>query len=100
LPDGFIRAAFTPDYAEPDPSAYATGTKDTLRIGDGVDGNAATGTSAWQCKSSNNLGPKFDLVNAYAAAMRTPVKADGKRHLIIYFDSEILSPNGDRNAGV
>ena len=95
LPAGFIRAEFKADYVTPDTTAYATGSKDTLRIGDGVDGLAATGNSAWQCKSANNLGSKFDLLNAYTTAFR-----NAANHLIVYFGSEIGSPNGDRNAGL
>jgi hypothetical protein len=83
LPAGFVDAGFSADFALPDPSAYATGTKDTLPVDGG-----------WQCKRSNNLGDKFDLVNAYTTAFRN---ADG--HLIVYFGSEISSPNGARNAG-
>ena len=84
LPDGYIDANLSPDYALPDPSAYATGTKDILPVSTG-----------WQCKRSNNVGDKFDLVNAYTAAYRNDAG-----HLIVYFGSEISSPNGARNAGV
>lgn len=102
LPPTFVRASFAKDWTLADASAYATGTKDTLPIGDGTDGNPATGTSKWQCKSSNNLGPKFDLVNAYAAAQRVTTATAGSDEgdLIVYFGSEISSPNGSRNAGV
>ncbi len=92
LPDGFVRASFKDDYQDPDHSAYATGSKDTLPINLG-------GSGDWECKKSNNIGSKFDLVNAYAAAMRvTTGTAAG--HLIVYSGSEIASPNGDRNVGM
>ncbi len=95
LPAGFIQASFSADHIEPDPSAYATGSKDIYKIGDGIDGNPATGNSGWQCKESNNIGSKFNLVNAYAAAFR-----NAANQLIVTFGSEITSPNGNRNAGV
>ena len=82
LPAGFVGTGFDADYVLPDDSGYATGTKDTL----GIDG--------WQCKKPNNLGGKFDLLNAYGVAYRG---TDG--HLRLYFASEIASPNGSRNAG-
>lgn len=89
---GYLASSFKPDYAEPDASAYATGSKDTLPI------NVA-GQGDWQCKSSNNIGSKFNLLNAYAAALR-PTSGTDANDLIIYFGSEIGSPNGDRNTGV
>jgi hypothetical protein len=92
LPTGFVRASFKADFADPDTSAYATGSKDTLPIN-------LNGSGDWECKKSNNLGSKFDLVNAYAAALRvTTGTAAG--HLIVYSGSEIASPNGDRNVGM
>lgn len=95
LPGNFIVAGFEPDYTEPDPTAYATGTKDTLPI------NKA-GAGDWQCKSSNNIGSKFNLVNAYAAAWRVTTDSVDSDidDLIVYFGSEIASPNGDRNVGM
>jgi hypothetical protein len=95
LPGGFLRAAFGPDYSEPDHSAYATGTKDTLPI-------SLAGAGDWQCKQSNNIGNKFNLVNAYAAAKRvTTATADSDvGDLLVFFGSEIASPNGDRNVGM
>jgi hypothetical protein len=93
LPAPFVKASFGRDfYAGGDPTTYATGTKDTQPI------NLAGGGD-WQCKSSNNLGPKFDIVNGYAAAMR-PASGPATGHLIVNFASEIASPNGDRNAGI
>ncbi|SOC51441.1 SdrD B-like domain-containing protein [Ornithinimicrobium cerasi] len=88
LPAGFLDAAFEADYALPDASGYATGTKDTLPIDGG-----------WQCKTPNNLGAKFDILNAYAAAY-VPTTGTDAGDLIVYFGSEIASPNGNRNAGL
>ena len=88
LPAGFLDASFKDDYYLPDSSGYATGTKDTLSM--------ATG---WQCKTPNNLGAKFDILNAYAAAY-SPTSGADQDDLIVYFGSEIASPNGNRNAGL
>lgn len=87
LPNGsranFVISGAAADFMTPDLTGYATGSKDDLPI------------AGWQCKEPNNLGPKFDLVNAYAVAYRHPTND----HLMVYFASEISSPNGDRNAG-
>jgi hypothetical protein len=100
LPDGIIRASFGRDFVTngdgtlnqgADVSAYATGSKDDLPIN-------KTGAGDWQCKQANNVGNKFNLLNAYAAAMR-PTTGTSVNDLIVYFGSEIASPNGDRNAG-
>lgn len=87
----FVTSGSAPDFMTPDLTGYATGSKDDLPIrGD----NSKVG-DGWQCKEPNNLGPKFDLLNAAAVAYRRP----SDQHLIVYFSSEISSPNGDRNAG-
>jgi hypothetical protein len=41
-----------------DTSTYATGSKDTLGIGNG----------GWQCNKDNNVNSKIDIMNAYAAS--------------------------------
>ena len=87
----FVASGSAADFMTPDDTAYATGSKDDIPL-QNVASKAGDG---WQCKSSNNLGPKFDLLNAGAVAYRRP----GDNHLIVYFMSEISSPNGDRNAG-
>lgn len=85
LPDAsrpnFLASAFKADF-NGDNNAYATGSKDTLPISPG-----------WQCRKANNLGGKFDILNAYAVAY------NDSGDLVVYFGSEISSPNGDRNAG-
>lgn len=95
LPDGnranFVISGAAADFMTPDISGYATGSKDDLPI----KGDPAKVGDGWQCKEPNNLGPKFDLLNAYAVAYRHPSTG----HLMVYFASEISSPNGDRNAG-
>jgi hypothetical protein len=79
----FVTSGSAADFMTPDATGYATGSKDDLPLAD------------WQCKQPNNLGPKFDVVNAYAVAYRDP----SNDHLMVYFGSEISSPNGTRNAG-
>lgn len=81
---GFTASGFKPDYVFPDTSAYATGSKDTLPI------------SGWQCKKSNNIGGKFDVMNAYAVAYTNP--SDG--HLVLYFGVERAATEGSGNVGV
>lgn len=91
---GFIAAGKSVDYALPDATTFATGSKDTLNI-------APNPKSGWQCSSSNNLGAKDDLVNVYTAAYRNPVAdANGNHHLIVYFGAEKSSNLGDNNIGI
>jgi len=93
LPANFTGAAFAKDFVLPDTTGYATGSKDELPIsivGSGGD---------WQCKTPNNLGDKFDLLNAYAAAY-VPTTGDDAGDLIVYFGSEVSAPEGNRNMGV
>src|SRR4051812_24265949 len=84
LTGGFVTTGFKADFALPDSSTYATGSKDTLPV------------SGWQCGQSNNVGDKVDIVNAYSAAFRDPTSG----HLILYFGMEKSSPNGDSNIGM
>lgn len=93
LPTGFTAAAFAKDFVLPDNSGYATGSKDTLPITDSGSG------SDWQCKTPNNLGGKFDLVNAYAGSF-IPTTGEDAGDLIIFFGSEVSAPEGNRNMGV
>jgi hypothetical protein len=92
LPGAFTAAAFAKDWELPDTTGYATGTKDELPI-------SLPGGGDWQCKTPNNLGDKFDLVNAYAAAL-VPTTGDDTGDLIVYFGSEVSAPEGNRNMGV
>jgi len=85
LPDagfpGFTASGGRADFALPDPTTYATGSKDTLPIQGG-----------WQCSSSNNVGDKVDIVNAYATSYIRP-----DNHLILYYGIEKSSPLGSSN---
>jgi hypothetical protein len=92
LPGDVTAAAFAKDWVLPDTTGYATGSKDTLPI-------SLEGGGDWQCKTPNNLGSKFDLVNAYAAAF-IPASGDDAGDLIVYFGSEVSAPEGNRNMGV
>jgi hypothetical protein len=89
LPDpavpGFEVAGAKADHALPDQSTFATGSKDTLSISPG-----------WQCKRSNNVGDKVDILNAYSVAYTDPATSD----LILYFGVELSAPNGDANVGM
>lgn len=84
LPQNYLASGGRADYALPDLTTYATGSKDTLPIQGG-----------WQCTKSNNVGDKVDIVNSYATAY---VDADGD--LILYYGVEKSSPNGDSNIAV
>ena len=91
LPNTYLASSFEDDWQLADTSAYATGSKDDLPI--------SVAGSDWECKKSNNIGPKFEMLNAYAAARR-PTSGDSANDLLIYFGSEISSPNGSRNTGI
>lgn len=93
LPTNFTGAAFAKDFVLPDTTGYATGSKDELPI------SIAGSGGDWQCKTPNNLGDKFDLLNAYAAAY-VPSSGDDAGDLIVYFGSEVSAPEGNRNMGV
>lgn len=93
LPTNFTGAAFAKDFVLPDNTGYATGSKDELPI------SIAGSGGDWQCKTPNNLGDKFDLLNAYAAAY-VPTTGDDTGDLIVYFGSEVSAPEGNRNMGV
>src|SRR5436190_5869008 len=77
-----------PDMGRNDPSTFTTGSKDTLNI-----------SSGWQCTSSNNLGGKFDLLNAYVLNYVGPVTSGGTPHNVLLFGGERDSNNGDANIG-
>ncbi len=81
---GFTASGFKDDFDLPDHSTFATGSKDTLDIDTG-----------WQCKRSNNVGDKVDIVNAYSV-----VYTAGNGDTILYFGVEKSSPNGDSNIAV
>jgi hypothetical protein len=91
LPTGFLARGHIADYALPEKTTFATGSKDTLNIAKA--GNKAAG---WQCGNSNNLGAKDDLVNVYTVAYRNPAN----QHLILFFGAEKSSNLGDNNIGI
>lgn len=88
LPAGFGAATFIRDFIPgkkgPDASTFTQGGKDTLNI-----------LGGWVCTSSNNLGAKFNIINAYAAAYIDPVTHD----VIVYFGMERSGNEGDGNVG-
>jgi hypothetical protein len=69
-----------------DDTTYATGSKDTLGIGNG----------GWQCNHDNNVNSKIDITNAYVVQYTNP--ADG--HKIFYFGVERDVSNGTNDVGV
>ena len=93
----FVARGHIADYALPDASTFATGSKDTLNIGAiaATPGHKAT-AAGWQCGSSNNVSSKDDLVNVYTAAYRDP----NTDHLLLYFGAEKSSNLGDNNIGI
>jgi len=88
LPANFTTATFVRDFnpgSTNDGSTFATGSKDTLNIGGG----------GWQCKASNNVTDKGDILNSYATAYLSTVNG----HVIIYFGLEIASNEGTKDVG-
>jgi hypothetical protein len=71
-----------------DTSTYATGSKDTLGIGNG----------GWQCNKDNNVNSKIDIMNAYSASYFTG--GDGTGDHLIYFGLEKNKNNGTNDVGV
>ena len=85
LPDGIFSASFVRDFIPGggrDTSTYTNGSKDTLPISTG-----------WACKRANNLGDKFDIQNAYAAAALVNGEAT------LYFGASRRSNEGTANIG-
>ncbi|MFL5981692.1 MAG: beta strand repeat-containing protein [Gaiellaceae bacterium] len=70
-----------------DSSTYATGSKDTLGIGNG----------GWQCNTDNNVNSKIDIANAYTASYFTGANGTGDH--IIYFGLEKNKNNGTNDVG-
>lgn len=73
-------------YNSGDSSVYATGSKDTLGVGNG----------GWQCKNANNVGNKVDITNFYVTAQVDP----SNNHLIADFGMEKFGSNGTNDIGV
>jgi hypothetical protein len=68
-----------------DDTTYATGSKDTLGIGNG----------GWQCNHDNNVNSKIDITNAYITQYTAP-----NGHKIFYFGVERNVSNGTNDVGV
>jgi hypothetical protein len=100
VPDPFAAASFTRDFESgaactlnststtfctSDDTTYATGSKDTLGIGNG----------GWQCNHDANVNSKIDIMNSYVAST---TNADGD--LILYFGLEKNKSNGTNDVGV
>ena len=68
-----------------DDTTYATGSKDTLGIGNG----------GWQCNHDNNVNSKIDIMNAYVTQYTAP---NGDK--IFYFGVERNVSNGTNDVGV
>jgi hypothetical protein len=69
-----------------DDTTYATGSKDTLGIGNG----------GWQCNHDNNVNSKIDIMNAYVLQYTNPAN----QHKIFYFGVERNVSNGTNDVGV
>lgn len=69
-----------------DDTTYATGSKDTLGIGNG----------GWQCNHDNNVNSKIDITNAYVVQYTNPTN----QHKIFYFGVERNVSNGTNDVGV
>lgn len=72
-----------------DDTTYATGSKDTLGIGDG----------GWQCNHDNNVNNKVDINNAYVASYWTGGSPGSGNH-ILYAGIEKQKNNGTNDVGV
>jgi hypothetical protein len=90
LPTGFTATSFDKDFALKangsfDPSdndIFTTGSKDELPI------------SGWQCKSTNNVTDKNDIMNAYSTAYTASTGDE-----ILYFALEKNDNTGTNNVG-
>ena len=90
LPTGFIDSGFDADHAFPDSSTFTGGSKDTLDV------------SGWSCTDSNNLGGKFDIVNAYASIYEVPTTGGdySAGDQLLFFGIERAATEGDGNMGL
>lgn len=73
------------NFCTADDTTYATGSKDTLGIGNG----------GWQCNHDNNVNSKIDIMNAYVLAYTA---SNGDK--IFYFGVERNVSNGTNDVGV
>jgi hypothetical protein len=90
LPPNFVDSGFDADSQFPDPSTFTGGSKDTLNISTG-----------WSCSNSNNLGGKFDIINAYSTIYQVPTTGDGftAGDQLLFFGIERAATEGDGNMG-
>lgn len=86
LPADFLDSGFDSDYAFPDMSTFTGGSKDILDV------------SGWSCTDSNNLGGKFDIVNAYSTIYTVPAGANAGDQLL-FFGIERAATEGDGAMG-
>lgn len=86
LPSGFGVATFIRDFVPgqkgPDTSAYTSGSADVNDI------------DSWSCTRKNNIGNKFNIINAYATAYQN---ADDET--ILYFAMERRGNEGTASVG-
>jgi hypothetical protein len=85
-PTGVGQSACIADWALPDSTTFATGSKD---IGDIAPGGFV-GSGTWACAKDNNVLEKNEIMNAYAALMTNP----DDDHDQLYFGLERPSNNG------
>ena len=89
LPADFVDSGFDDDYAFPDPSTFTGGSKDILDV------------AGWSCTDSNNLGGKFDIINAYSTIYEVPAAtgdyAAGDQ--LLFFGIERAATEGDGAMG-
>ena len=89
LPANFADSGFDSDHAFPDRSTFTGGSKDILDV------------AGWSCTDSNNLGGKFDIVNAYSAIYEVPSNGGGftAGDQLLYFGIERSATEGDGAMG-
>jgi len=71
-----------------DDTTYATGSKDTLGVGNG----------GWQCNHDNNVNSKIDIMNAYV--LQYTDTSFNPPHKVFYFGVERNVSNGTNDVGV
>ncbi|MGH9152534.1 MAG: DUF7507 domain-containing protein [Acidimicrobiales bacterium] len=89
LPASFVDSGFDADHAFPDTSTFTGGSKDTLDV------------SGWSCTGSNNLGGKFDIVNAYSTIYEVPANTGtfSAGDQLLFFGIERAATEGDGAMG-
>lgn len=89
LPADFVDSGFDADHAFPDPSTFTGGSKDILDV------------AGWSCSNSNNLGGKFDIINAYSTIYEVPATGNGYTagDQLLFFGIERAATEGDGAMG-